>query len=766
VNADDAFNLGLEHLRFGRRAEVEALCGQMLAEQPNNPDALYLLGVLAHKLGQRQQALQLVADAIKSGHVRADFYATYGEMLEQHGRIDEALDAYRSAVALDGALARIHNKLGHYLGEKGQFEAAIKYFTNAMVLQPGQAIVPFNLAAIYVQIGNLNEAAALYRLAISLRPDYVDAMHNLGRVLSAAEGNDEAIAQYKKALIAANQLSAAEKSAPAHIQLVARIFISLGDALAGTGQFDEAILHYQQAMKLDPNQFEAPNNFSSCLYQAKRYEDAVAVCRIDLHFHPELAELHQILGNTLVALGRLDEAKAAYLQAMGLVRHLQGRLNLAESLQKAAMFDEGIEILGQMVAKGDHSDDQKAYWGLREIGMAKAASLAAKRDAGAETLPKLPYLGDKVVLLHCDRAVRERLRTAGLHGGYAIDNRVGTEIWLSAQLATQPDANKLMELIGQWLDWTRNEAAMAGTTCAVWMPDMPKAVAEAVRRAAGEHLIEITGNSAQEIHAQLSARAIAPPDTEDKFFAIVSIRNGGVELLPHWLEHYTNLGVDEILLGIFDDLAGDAMAEIDKCARRWKFQRFAQNWRAATEAETYSQRETGCRRAGARPGTWILHTDLDELQQYPAPLKEIAAAAAKANIKAIFGAFVDRVAADGSLPAIQSSPSLWEQFPIECNMTKGILKGFPQKVMMARFSVLVKSGHHNAELERHNPPHTGRVGHFKWHGGLLDRMRWGLEQESASLEWKGDTRRFLRWLDQHGGRINLADPALGARRVC
>jgi tetratricopeptide (TPR) repeat protein len=760
VTIQEALIIGSQHHQAGRLAEAEAVYRQILAQIPNQPDSLYRLGLIAQQVGQTQAAMQLVAEAFKIDPAVAEYHGTYGELLQTMGRYDEAVEAYRKALALNNRLAPTHSNLGNILASKGQHEAAVVQFKAAMEIEPSLATLPFNLATAYTQMGKMREAIPLFRRAIQLQPCFPDASNNLGHALSIEGNVDEAIAQYKEALVLAEALPAAARTSQAHVKSIARVLISLADALAENGQYDQAIPFYERALKLAPDQFTSLNNYSVCLLHVNRLEETVKVCEFELKRQPDYPLLHYNLGAALHRLGRREEARTVYLRALKLMSPSEERLILAGELQIAGLFDEAIEGFRQLVGRGNPAWDQSAYWGLMESSLAKAAtSTADVRGA----LPVLPYLGDKVVLLHCDRAARERLRRAGLHGGYAVDPNDGTEIWLSAQLGAQPDEGEPAGIIEQWLQWIRNEAAMAGTTCTFWLPDIPQAVAEAVRRAAGEDLIEVSGESAEEIHGRLAALAVTPPDTEDKFFAVVSIRNGGVELLPHWLDHYTNLGVDEILLGIFDDLAGETRAEIEKCAARWKFRTFVQNWRAATEAETYCQRQTGCRRAGARPGTWILHTDLDELQQYPAALKETAAAAAAANINVIFGRFVDRVAADGSLPPIQPHPSLWEQFPVECNMTGGVLKSLPQKVMAARFRVLVRTGHHEAPLEPINATPIGRVAHFKWHSGLLDRMRWGLRQENASREWKADTRRFLEWLEKHGGRINLTDPALEAK---
>jgi tetratricopeptide (TPR) repeat protein len=736
MNTQDALQLGAEHHRAGRLSEAVSIYRQILVEKGDHPEALYRLGLIAGQLGEADKAIVLINQAIKIGPAQARYYGALGERLEESGRCDEAEAAYESALAIDGKLPGVHNNLGGLLAGKRCHERAIEHYQQALAMWPKVHIVPFNLGRVYMNQGRMDQAIEFFSRAISLCPDFLEGLTHLGDALCMTGRIDEAVVHYRRALAVVEALPEAKAATPAVITSKVQILTCLGDISARSGMYQEAVVRYEKAMKLAPDQFVSLNNYAASLLSLGRFEEAVRIGDLSMRRQPDAPQPHYNLGVALRQLGR---------------------------------FDEAIDRFRRTVGSGLRSLDQEAYWGLMEASLLKARSSPAAPADDRADLPKLPYLGDKLVLLHCDRAARERLRRAGLHGGYAIDPRDGSEIWLSTQLAARPDSRKLSDLIGQWVQWIGNEAAMAGTTGAIWLPEMPQAVADAVRQAAGDDLIEVGGESAEEIHAQLSARAVAPPDTEDKFFAVVSIRNGGVELLPHWLEHYTKLGVDEILLGIFDDVGGDTAAEIEQCGRRWKFRTFTQHWGEASEWETYCQRQTGCRKAGARPGTWILHTDLDELHQYPAPLKEIAAAAARQNNRVIFGRFVDRVAADGSLPAIASHPSLWQQFPMECDLTGRVLCGGTQKVMLARYIVLVRNGHHEATLEPSLPPPIGapadyRVAHFKWHGGLLDRMRWSLRQDNTTLRWKADTRRFLDWLDRHGGKIDLSDPALRARR--
>ena len=377
----------------------------------------------------------------------------------------------------------------------------------------------------------------------------------------------------------------------------------------------------------------------------------------------------------------------------------------------------------------------------------------------------LPYIGDRVVLLTCPPNVRECLRLAGLHGGEEIDAN-GADMWLN-QLAASPRRDPAPQ-IAAWLEIIRNQAAMTGHIATVWLPVMPPDIVQAVRQVAGDDLVEIDAREEADAIDQIARHAQTRPDTAGKIFAVTSIRNGGIDLLPHWLEHYTNLGVDRILLGIFDDVPARNREQIETWSAHWPLTTFRQTWKNEHELAHEEQRRTACRLAGAGPDTWIIHTDLDELHEFPAPLKEIIATCEVMDINTISGEFLDRVAADGTLAPILPSPSLFQQFPVGCQLTKNLLRGWTQKIMLARFCVACGVGHHiGSNVKAHCVP-IGRpdqyiVHHFKWHADLPARMDWAMSQPNANLMWRIEARKFLNWLGANGGRISVADPILAAK---
>ena len=66
MTLDRALQLALQHHRAGRLAEAEPIYRQVLARQPDHPDALHLLGLIAHQVGRHADAKALIERAIES----------------------------------------------------------------------------------------------------------------------------------------------------------------------------------------------------------------------------------------------------------------------------------------------------------------------------------------------------------------------------------------------------------------------------------------------------------------------------------------------------------------------------------------------------------------------------------------------------------------------------------------------------------------------------------------------------------------------------
>jgi len=77
----------IEHHKAGRFGEAEGLYRQILVEEPNQPDALNLLGTIAGAAGYFDAAIDLVGRAVAANPRVANFHGNLGETLSASGEI-------------------------------------------------------------------------------------------------------------------------------------------------------------------------------------------------------------------------------------------------------------------------------------------------------------------------------------------------------------------------------------------------------------------------------------------------------------------------------------------------------------------------------------------------------------------------------------------------------------------------------------------------------------------------------------------------------
>ena len=249
-----------------------------------------------------------------------------------------------------------------------------------------------------------------------------------------------------------------------------------------------------------------------------------------------------------------------------------------------------------------------------------------------------------------------------------------------------------------------------------------------------------------------------------KFFTVTTLRNGPVDLLPHWLDHYLRIGVDQFVLCVLREGMEARLDEIRSITAGMPVQlHFFSDWTDARQelVMRHALDEVGC-----HGRDWIVRCDLDELNEFPCPIDELARAMDKANKPAVHGHFIDRVAPDGKLAAVTAKPSLARQYPIECRLTEKILGGFTQKIMLARHEVTMHPGHHTASAPSGNHEigtwRDYRVHHFKWRDGVMERLDWTLANVAKrDSSWGVETQKFLDFVKPFG-RIPVEDPRLEA----
>jgi tetratricopeptide (TPR) repeat protein len=156
-----------EHLEAGRFDACAAVCRSVLDADPDDADALVLLGASLGALGRLDEAISHLEQAIRTrpDHSEARqelcrLLRTQGLSLAVQGLIEEAIDAFGQAVMADPADAAAYTDLSHVLAAEGRFDEALAATTDALRLLPDDIEINIDRALTLLKAGHLLEGWA------------------------------------------------------------------------------------------------------------------------------------------------------------------------------------------------------------------------------------------------------------------------------------------------------------------------------------------------------------------------------------------------------------------------------------------------------------------------------------------------------------------------------------------------------------------------------------------------------------------------------
>ncbi len=191
---------GKRHHQAGRFAEAERSYHLALEMAPDHPEALHLLGLLAYRLNQFDQAIELITHAIEEAPTNALYSFNLGVVAQRAGKKEDALQAYERALELNPKYVEALINMGNVLKELARLDDAVQAYRKALALNPGHADTHNNLGVALKEQQKIPAAIAAYRDALRLKPAHLEALNNLGLALMETGATDEAIAAFTQAL--------------------------------------------------------------------------------------------------------------------------------------------------------------------------------------------------------------------------------------------------------------------------------------------------------------------------------------------------------------------------------------------------------------------------------------------------------------------------------------------------------------------------------------------------------------------------------------
>jgi tetratricopeptide (TPR) repeat protein len=284
--------------RAGRLPEAEHQYRQVLTIDPQNSDALHLLGILNSQLGREEFAADLIARAIARNPHRAIYHGNLGLTLHRLGRFADSIASFEKALSLGTNDPNVLNNFGDVLRASGNTQRAISLFQHAMKLAPEFADPHNNLGMTLAEIGKIDEAIAEYRVAIQLNPRLAQVYNNLGNALVKKRLVDPAILAFEEALkIRADYPEA---------------LMNLSVALKVKHEDYRALKLLERALELRPNFFEALLNYGQSLCDEHRFKEAIDVFRKAIALKPDDPSAHFHLSGVLLLTGDFSQGWREY----------------------------------------------------------------------------------------------------------------------------------------------------------------------------------------------------------------------------------------------------------------------------------------------------------------------------------------------------------------------------------------------------------------------------------------------------------------------
>jgi protein O-GlcNAc transferase len=195
----DKLALAIQYHNARKFESAEKLCGEILAVEPHNADAVNLLAVIDYLTGKFEPALEKARRAIDLRSDNPGYHFNEGQICANLGRTQEAIAAFRRTIALQEDFADAWLGLGMMFRLERKHEEMLEAFQRAADLRPERANWQGALAGHLAAHDRIDEAIAAYLRAIAAQPDFAEAHLNLGNAYKDTGRLDEALECFDRA---------------------------------------------------------------------------------------------------------------------------------------------------------------------------------------------------------------------------------------------------------------------------------------------------------------------------------------------------------------------------------------------------------------------------------------------------------------------------------------------------------------------------------------------------------------------------------------
>lgn len=307
-------------------------------------DQLKRIGVLALLAALLSTGVDGLVATLQAGTVESSprRLLERGKSLEQQKQFPEAVAVYRQYLAARPENDEVRAIVAKLLSWQGQWDEAAALYRDLLTRHPLDDESRTALARVLSWQKDYGAARQEYERILRDHPQHPDALTGLGNVLLWSGHPDQAVHFYRRALDATGDPEAAER---------------LRVLEAGAFRPDDAALHRPASEPASAPQSESVSIGAGQIReqgrqfeQARRYDEAIALYRGELHRHPDDDELRSALARVLSWQGAHAEAVVLYREV--LARHpgdTDIRAALAQVCSWQQQYSEARQLYEQVL---------------------------------------------------------------------------------------------------------------------------------------------------------------------------------------------------------------------------------------------------------------------------------------------------------------------------------------------------------------------------------------------------------------------------------
>jgi tetratricopeptide (TPR) repeat protein len=252
-----------------------AVCQKVLAVEPNNADALNLLGMSLTPVRRYQEAIVSLQHALQVQPKNPGYLYNLGDAYFFSKDYPKATSAYESAVAAKpdaDFAADAYQWIGESFYHQKKYDPAAKAFLQSLKMKPDNASVLYELGLNYLDAGRSADAETNFLHTLRLSPNHVSANYYLGWIYD-------------------------DRLDP-----------------------EKAVPYLETALRANPKFSLGHRELGYAYFQLKQYPDAEAETKQELQAEPKDTLGWYLLGEIYVSMGKKMEAMHVYNTLLSLDR--------------------------------------------------------------------------------------------------------------------------------------------------------------------------------------------------------------------------------------------------------------------------------------------------------------------------------------------------------------------------------------------------------------------------------------------------------------